>query len=434
MRTHIEMHNRFKSQPLSDFSRNDPHLVKLAKLKLKHPLDWWRAINLDEAGIYILTGGRQVGKSTSCKLLIEDCLKKKRLPASHIFYLPCDQIFDAKELSEILTSFLKDIINDPFLIIIDEVTFVNNWDRVIKAHADSGFFQNGVCLLTGSDSVILKEAAMRFPGRRGQADQVDYHLYPLTFCEYVTLREKNKRVDNKKLGVLFNDYLQCGGYLRAINDLEMLGEVSESTYKTYEQWVRGDFLKQGKNEQYLIEVLSALFSIGVSSVSYTTLSNKMGLMKKDTLIDYTRLLERMDVLFSLQAFDQNKKVGFPRKDRKFHFVDPFIYRTIMHWLAREGKNTDEINESVMVEAVVASHCQRFYRTFYFKGQGEVDVIWIKNKVVCAAEVKWANQIRPNDLKAIKQFSNGLILGKQNVQGHIDEVALVPVYQFLNKFE
>ena len=51
----------------------------------------------------------------------------------------------------------------------------------LKALADEGAVQSGLCLLTGSDSAILKEATMRFPGRRGNAAITDFHLYPLTF-------------------------------------------------------------------------------------------------------------------------------------------------------------------------------------------------------------------------------------------------------------
>ena len=273
---------------------------------------------------------------------------------------------------------------------------------------------------------------MSFPGRRGEADVVDFHLYPLSFNQYVQLREKRKNVSNTRLKEIFDDYLRCGGYLRAINDLEKQGSVTVATYKTYEQWIRGDFLKRGKNEEYLLSVLSALLTIGVSTVSYSTVSAKIGLMKKDTCIDYIRLLERMDVLFNLRAFDQNKKQGFPRKDRKFHFFDPFIFRAIHDWLMREGFINNEVSESTLVEACVASHCYRLSRTFYFKGLGEVDVIWYNKKRYQAIEVKWANQLKPADLKALKQFKDGIILTKQGAVGKIDEVTIMPVYQFLNE--
>ena len=255
-------------------------------------------------------------------------------------------------------NFLATVENKPFLLIIDEITFVNNWDRVIKALGDEGWFSKGLCLLTGSDTLILKDAAMRFPGRRGNASQADFHIYPLSFRDYALLRTDNKKINMKKLDDYFNDYLKCGGYLRAINNLAEFGDVSDATFAVYEQWIRGDFLKQGKREDILISLLQTLLTVGVSQISYSKLTQKMGLVSKETCINYCHLLARMDVLFNLQAFDQNKRQGFPRKDRKFHFLDPFIINTLQRWVARELAASIVINESNLIESIVASHCYR----------------------------------------------------------------------------
>jgi predicted AAA+ superfamily ATPase len=424
-------HNLFKNDT-EEFFQRDPHLRALAQLKYQYISTGWVPLMLSTPGIYILTGGRQIGKSTACKLAIKECLQTKQFTSEEIFYLPCDEIYDAKELSGIVRNFLDTISNDKFLLIIDEVTFVKNWDRVIKALADEGYFQHGICLLTGSDTLILKEAAMRFPGRRGMAAQTDFHLYPLSFADYVQLRSPKRDISNVQLAAFFQDYLVTGGYLRAINDYAETGKISEATFLTYEQWIRGDFLKQGKNEDYLLAILGALFTIGVSQISYSKLTQKIGLLSKETCIDYMRLLERMDILMQLQAFDQNKKQGFPRKDRKFHFCDPFIRRTIYHWLSREGYLNTEDLESNLVEATVASHCRRLGKTFYFKGDGEIDVVWHKNTIYQAIEVKWSQQLRPNDFKTLKQFKHRLILGKTPAEGVIDGTLSMPVYQFLNE--
>ena len=220
----------------------------------------------------------------------------------------------------------------------------------------------------------------------------------------------------------------------AINDLAEYGKVTEATYATYEQWIRGDFLKQGKNEDTLIAILNAIHTIGVSQVSYSRLTQKIGLISKETCIDYCRLLERMDILVNLQAFDQNKKQGFPRKDRKFHFTDPFIHHTILKWLKNKNFINSSILESTLVEACVASHCYRLNRTFYFKGQGEVDIILVQANKIQAIEIKWANQISPNDLKTLKQFKNKLILTKLPYIGTIENIKTLPVYQFLYDME
>jgi len=429
MLTAYSNHNRFKDN-LDNFYQNDPHLSALAQLKYQSSSSWWNELSSDTPGIYILTGGRQVGKSTSCKLLIKEYLQNNILSPKKTLYLPCDEIYSAKDLSQILRFYLDTVENDNFLLIVDEITFVKDWDRVIKALADEGFFKKGICILTGSDSVILKEAAMRFPGRRGLASKVDFHLYPLSFSEYVDLLSPNQTLDSDNLFTYFKQYLLCGGYLRAINDLAEFGEVTKATFLTYEQWIRGDFLKRGKNEDSLLSILATLLTVGVSQVSYSKLTQKVGTISKDTCINYLRLLGRMDVLIELQAFDQNKKQGFPRKDRKFHFFDPFIQRTIYSWLKREGYINTLDFESALVEATVASHCSRYGQTYYFKGQGEVDVIWIKDKAYQALEVKWSEQIRPNDLKTLKQFKNSCILGKKSMSGKVDGITSLPVYQYL----
>lgn len=421
------IHNLFWEAP-ERFYQDDPHLRALSQLTYQYQPNWWSGLSVDMPGIYILMGGRQVGKSTSCKLFIKDLLQQKAFAPDRMCYLPCDEIYDAKSLSHVLRSFLEAVQQDKFLLVIDEITFVKDWDRVIKALADEGHFQQGLCLLTGSDTLILKEAAMRFPGRRGMASQMDFHLHPLSFREYVDVR--GGVTEEFPLSALFQDYLHCGGYLRAINDLAQESEISNVTFLTYEQWLRGDFLRRGKNEEYLTAILASILTVGVSQISYSRLTREIGLISKETCIDYLKLLERMDVLINLQAFDQNKKQGFPRKDRKFHFFDPFIKRTVYQWLMREGYLNELEHESALVESCVASHCHRFNRTYYFKGQGEVDVVRLREGIPQAIEVKWSENIRPNDLKTIKQFDDALILTKQNKEGVVENIPSMPVFQFL----
>ncbi len=425
--------NFLGAHSVQQFVAQDPHLRALSALKYQYRSTWWQALNLTIPGVYILTGGRQVGKSTSCKLLIQHCLEAQHFSSQSIYYLSCDEIFDATTFSQKLRTFLDAQDLKPFLCIIDEVTYVPHWDRVIKALADEGRFTQGICILTGSDTLILKEAAMRFPGRRGIADQTDFHVYPLTFREYVQLIHAVEGEGMKPLSEHFQNYLICGGYLRAINDLAAQGKIQPATFLTYEQWVRGDFLKQNRQEYLLKNVVRALIKNGVSQVSYSTLTDNAGDISKETCIQYCTLLERMDILFDLQAFDHNTRQGFPKKARKFHFVDPFIFETLTRWLHRENILTGEFPVAYRVESCVASHCYRYSlgNAFYFKGQqGEVDVIFLKDQQVFAVEVKWSGQVRPNDSKALTQFKNAKILNRQASPGIFQGVQIQPVWEFL----
>lgn len=84
------------------YLNHDPHLEGLIGLGFVHPMDWWANTNLEIRGIYILTGGRQIGKSTSTKLLISHVLKNHIFDPQQIFYLPCDEIDDYHHLSRVI--------------------------------------------------------------------------------------------------------------------------------------------------------------------------------------------------------------------------------------------------------------------------------------------------------------------------------------------
>ncbi|MBI5399296.1 ATP-binding protein [Candidatus Saganbacteria bacterium] len=431
-------HNLFW-EDMDRFTRDDPHLSLLNELLFVHPLDWWRQIDWQEPGIFILTGGRQIGKSTSLKLLVKQVVNDERIKRESIFYLPCDQIIDQKHLLRVLRFFLENRQRpqEPFLLLIDEVTFVASWDRAIKALADESWFRHGFCVLTGSDSVILKEATTMFPGRRGKADKVDFHLSPLSFKEYIGLVQpeiiKKERENSEALFAAFFKYLKCGGYLRAINDLHKGGEIKAATYATFEQWIRGDFIKRGKTEDRLLSVLQALVETGVSQSSYSNLSRRTTLLSKESFIDYCQLLERMDVLFNLQAFDQNRKLGFPKKARKFHFSDPFIHDTIERWLIRERLLSLSTLEEFKVEACVAAQYRHFLPAYYLKAEGEIDLMLPLGRLFLPIEVKWSGQVRAKDLAQLKKQKKAVILTKMREQGRIEGVFNYPLPLFLIKY-
>lgn len=410
---------------INHFLESDPQLLILKGLKYVHPLDWWHEIDWERPGIYLLTGGRQVGKSTSTKLLIKDLLMTKRFLPQEIFYLPCDQIEHHRELAQIIRSFFSSLAREKnrFLLVIDEVTYVKEWDRAIKALADEGWFRTGFCVVTGSDSMILKEAMNRFPGRRGEADKTDFHLRPLGFREYRDLVQQTP-------GEAFESYLRCGGHLRAVNDFHQHGEVRQATYAVFEQWIRGDFEKRGKSSRHLMGILKMIVETLGSQVTYSHLAHRMGEITLPTFLDYCDHLERLDLLFSLQAFDQNRQIGFPKKAHKLHFWDPFILDTVQKWLAREGFLSQTIDDSLKAESIVAAHFKSRVPTYYFKAKGEVDVVAVEKGRVRFVEVKWTSQLRPWNIAELKKQKDAVLLTKQPAGGNIEGIPVLFLPSFL----
>ncbi len=416
------------------FYVTDPHLIQLRDLRFVHPMDWWRDIDWTEPGIYILTGGRQIGKSTSTKLLIRHFLEENRITPKSMFYLPCDQIDDHHHLARTVRSFLDGLDGGGFLLVLDEVTFVRGWDRGIKALADEGCFRKGFCILTGSDTVILKEAGARFPGRRGKAVRTDFHIQPLSFRQYVGLTAP-QLLEGGEAGIAaifeaFDLYLICGGYLRAINDLHAIGSLPEATRLTFEQWIRGDFQKRGKQSRYLEEVLAVLYKTSTSQVTFSRLSEKTTGMSKDTFIDYCQMLERMDVTLTLEAFNPNTLQGFPKKARKIHFADPFIAGVVGAWLKRERHIDVILEESARVESVVASNLGRFFPVYYMKAEGEIDIVAVQDREYIPIEIKWKTRLRDRDIRQVKKYPNAVILTMREQRGEIEGIPAIPLPEYL----
>jgi len=180
------IHNSQLEAP-DEFKKRDPHWRMLNRQTYSYlpPLVHQLPINIP--GIYTITGGRQIGKTTLAKQWMERLLSLGVNPKS-IAYFTGELIVDHLSMIQQLQSYLAIMPRDSMqYVIVDEVTYIQNWDMGVKFLADAGLLEQTMLLLTGSDTVIIQEARMRFPGRRGRADQVDFHLYPLSIYEVLHL-------------------------------------------------------------------------------------------------------------------------------------------------------------------------------------------------------------------------------------------------------
>ena len=180
-------HNTHLDDPAS-FSKNDPHLKLLQKLKLIHRNKILDQLPTNEPGIYSISGGRQIGKTTLLKQWMNKLLQQHISP-SNITFLTGELIDDQHSLVRIVTEGLNKRDDEIFYLMLDEISYIKNWDKGIKYLADSGLLENTILILTGSDTAFIKDARMRFPGRRGKAEVTDFHLFPLSFGEFIKLKK-----------------------------------------------------------------------------------------------------------------------------------------------------------------------------------------------------------------------------------------------------
>ncbi len=402
----------------------------------------------DIPGIYTVTGGRQVGKTTLLKQWMAQLLTDGAPPYS-IFYLSGELIDDHHTLVRMITDLPKNSQSLTYLL-VDEVTYIRQWDKGVKYLADAGLLDNIILLLTGSDMVIINEARMRFPGRRGQAETVDFHLYPLSFAETIQLKgilndDQQQMLKTHPLQTSaevmqllfkgFEAYLMHGGFLTAMNDLAAHGSILPATIHTYSDWIRGDVLKRGRQEHYLHEVISAIIRRYCSQITWNNLLADMSIDHPKTVADYVQLLVSMDAAFIQSALQEDRLGAAPKKAKKLMFTDPFIFHALHAWVTtgRTNKNDiiqntldDPVLASRLVESCAVSHCRRFHPTYYIKARGEVDIACVEENRFWPIEVKWTTQLRPAELKQISKYPHGRIWSKNLTCGEIFGLPVIPL--------
>lgn len=188
---------------------------KVVKLALKNENTW---------SILAIKGPRRIGKTTLLyyivKRILKDIEKKEiEIDTKNILYLSLDdKDLNADTIENILDIYLSK--KGKKVILLDEASFIPEWNKIIKNFIDRGLTQNSIIIVTGSYGVDLEEAERLLYGRTGNVYDIKgslksgafQFLFPLRFPEiigefdiYNKLKEflKNKNViKNTKLPVI----------------------------------------------------------------------------------------------------------------------------------------------------------------------------------------------------------------------------------------
>ncbi|MBC7128957.1 MAG: ATP-binding protein [Thermoplasmatales archaeon] len=345
-----------------------------------------------------LVGPRQVGKTTALKIFIHHFLLPKVSPKS-IFYFSCEELTNFKELKEVIDNYLAfketNKVSSSF-IILDEITFVEDWYRTIKLKIDEGAFKKDVIIISGSASLELLKQKEYFPGRRGYGKDINF--YPMSFSDYLTslkniktertnLEDIERAMKGNKIQIsiikrFFANYLLTGGFPLPIVEFFSTGKISFDTRKIYIDWLRNDFRKLKRNENYMKEVLAYIINARCNPVSWLSVSKETSIASPHTAKAYLEDLENLFIIKVLNLISPDLKVLY-RKNKKIHFIDPFLYTTICEFVRMK------LFEEAMLESVVAAHIARKYETFYWRNKKEVDIVVRLGEKQFGIEVKTA---------------------------------------------
>jgi len=397
-----------------------------------------------ESGM-LFFGPRQIGKTTYFKLLIYDLVFNKKVDPRKIFFFSCETLRNFNEIIE-LVRYVDMLIEGERYVFLDEISFVEDWERAVKYIIDSPLAQGKIIYITGSSSIALKKE--NFPGRPIEIKE----FLPLTFRGFINifgsegLKKSLETIDfinmeeifdkSKKmffyldeLEKLFYKYLQCGGFPKAFYELMEEGEIKEETYDIYWKWLIHDIAKINRSEKITTGVLFGVLKNYSTKFSLSSIAKEVEIGSHVTVREYLEILEDLFVIGNFYTFDLNKKHIVYRKMRKAYFTDPFLFHVMQRKLI--GKRTmDDYDYSKIVEGVVAGDIARLMNKLkigFYHNRKEVDVCFDNFGV----EVKWQKNVSFKDFPGV-DIKNKIMLSKNEFKFDPErQILIVPVCLFLS---
>jgi hypothetical protein len=379
-------------------------------------------------------GPRQTGKSTFFKLLIKDLIDKGTDPRK-IMYFSCEPLKGFEEIIELMRK-SEGIAQGLTHVFLDEISFVEDWQRAIKFILDSGMKNGKIIYMTGSSSLNLKKES--FPGRPVKVKE----FMPLSFRDFCGLfcgkelkaamkfvadindpgeirKAASSLVPHQaELDRLFRKYLDCGGFPRPMFELMEGGGIRDETYEIYWKWLVYDMTKLGKSAKITTGLFSGILRNYKSKSSLNSLAKDIEIASHVTVREYLEVLEGLCAVRSFYTFDVDKKRVVFRKMRKVYFTDPFLF----HVTGRQAIGSEKTDDySGIVEGVVAeaiSRCAGGHAMgapaagfYHATGSGrEIDVCFGETGI----EVKWQNSVKPSDFPAAN-VKNRIIVSKSEFE-------------------
>lgn len=335
--------------------------------------------------VLLITGSRQVGKST--------LLKEKLLPEYE--YVTLDEFTELSLAQNDTALFFK---NHPLPVIIDEVQRAPDLFLQIKLLADNSK-EKGQIILTGSQSYrLLSKAADSLAGRvciinmaslsLREKFSIDFNREFLPTADYIESRKKSIiPYDN-----LWNHIWR--GSMPELADNSMEWEPFYRSYiRTYLDRDVADIITT-KNLVKFHNFMQCIAARVGELFNAESLARDVGVTSK-TIAEWTSILESSGVIRLLQPYEKNVS-NRAIKTPKIYFMDTGLVCFLVGWtsaqVAMNGAMAGELFENFVVSEIIKSYYNTGHETekIYFyrdKDKREIDLIIEKDNTLYPIEIK-----------------------------------------------
>lgn len=338
---------------------------------------------LDHKNALVITGMRQVGKTTLMKQIFDEVDAPKLW---FDFDNPLDQLnFENINYDAIYDNLKKEVTLEKkrLFIFIDEIQNYPEITKIIKYHIDK---YNVKYIVTGSSNYYLKNL---FPESLSGRKFL-FILHPLSFIEYLFFKSKtlesfrifnpqNFRVENslleyKKYESDYNNYIEFGGFPEVVttNELSVKKQILKNIFSSFfEKDLQ--ILSDLKDIRELRDLILLLVPRVGNILDVTKVSNELKI-NRVKLYNYLELLQGVFFLVLIpkysKSIDRSVAGG-----RKVYFADTGLLNTI-------GK----VNDGQLFENSVANQLRNYGELTYYNKRSVSEIDFILNKEI-AFEVK-----------------------------------------------
>jgi len=366
-------------------------------------------------GAVVVTGARQVGKTT----LIENLVPE--LPKVTLDDLPTRQ----RAISAPSTFF--NITPPP--IFVDEVQYAPEIFHYIKILLDESK-RKGDFYLTGSQSFeLMKNVSESLAGRAGILELLGLSLREIKSEEWETpfiptlnyLKERNSKKKNLSIPDTWKIiHRGCLPEL-VLNEKYDWADFYADYIKTYiERDVRK--LTQVADEDSFYKFMTVCAAMSGQLLNLASLANDVGI-SIPTAKRWISVLKTSGVIYLLKPYSNNA-IKRAVKTPKLHFLDIGLASYLTRWMTAEnlsiGANNGSFFESFVISEIIKSYLNAGKEAdLYFLRDGnkkEIDLLIYENNTLYPIEVKTKAEPDERDIKCFSMLNNihGINIGEGGI--------------------
>lgn len=344
--------------------------------------------------IQVISGPRQVGKST----LVKQVLQEIDIPYLFVTAdsVSSDNIAWIGETWSTARAKLQITHASEYLLVIDEVHKIGNWSEAVKKEWDMDTFNDVPIkvVLLGSSRLLLKDGLTESLAGR-------FEIIRLSHWSYLEMREA--------FGFDVNQYMYYGGYPG--------GALLINDYRRWQRYVKGSIIAPAIELDvlstkivYKPELMRQLFDLGcVYSGKELSLNKMLGQLQDagnvTTLANYLTTLDESRLLCGLHKYANDAA-------RKYNSVPKLmVYNTALlsaqSGVAFEKVFTTPTEWGRWVESAVGAYLlnqadEDGYKTYYWRERNdEVDFVIEYNRKCVAIEVKSGRRTENEGLRKFR---------------------------------